>query len=666
MPARFRSAWRPNESPILFPVLLVVVAFASSGRAAPGADAPPYAPVIATESDEAQHALKRMRLPRGFEVRVFAAEPMLANPVTFCTDAQGRFYVAETFRHHAGVTDNRNHMDWLDDDLASRTVEDRVAMYRKHLGDRFATYTTEHERVRRIEDLDGDGRADRSTIFADGFHDAADGIGAGLLARGDRVWFACIPTLWLLRDTNQDGQAHERRALHTGYGVHVAFLGHDLHGLKMGPDGRLYFSIGDRGFHIETEGRTLSYPDTGAVLRCEPDGSGLEVFATGLRNPQELAFDEFGNLFTGDNNSDGGDRARWVHVVEGGDSGWRMGYQYITWPTRRGPWNLERLWTPEGAREAAYLIPPLANLADGPSGLTYYPGTGLTPEYQGHFFLADFRGSGLHSGVHAISVKPRGASFEVADSKEFVWSVLATDVDFGVDSALYISDWVEGWDKPGKGRLFKVTAAGQENDPQVAEVKRLLSEGMQQRDPKQLFALLGHADSRIRQEAQFALAERGESIAPDLVAMAQRGTEGLLARIHAIWALGQIARSDPTVLMSLIAQLDDENADIRAQVAKVFGDVRFKPALAQLTEVLADREPRVQFYAALAVGKTGTSAAIPAVCELLKANDNRDAYLRHAGVMALTGIHDRDATLAHADDESAAVRMGVLLALRRW
>ncbi len=404
---------------------------------------------------------------------------MLANPVAFCLDEKGVVYVAETFRLDAGVTDTRGHMDWLDDDLASRTVADRVAMYRKYLGAGFAGYSVEHERVRRLVDRDGDGRADDSTIFADGFNDPAAGIGAGVLARKGDVWYACIPWLWKLRDNDGDGRADRRELLHQGYGVHVGFLGHDLHGLRFGPDGRLYFSIGDRGFNVTTlDNRNLAVPDTGSVLRCNPDGTELEVFASGLRNPQELAFDEFGNLFTGDNNSDSGDKARWVHLVEGGDSGWRIGYQFIAGPVSRGPWNEEKLWYPAFDGQAAYIVPPVANIADGPSGLAYDPGVTLLPEaYRRHFFLVDFRGASGQSGIRSFALKPKGASFELADPKQFVWSTLATDVDFGPDGALYFCDWVEGWDKPNKGRLYRVLDPKRQSDPEGPRGARVAGPG---------------------------------------------------------------------------------------------------------------------------------------------------------------------------------------------
>ena len=244
----------------------------------------PYSPRVAAASDEAVRAIKRFRLPPGIECRPWA-EQLLANPVAFCFDERGHCYVAETFRLHAGVTDNRSHMNWLDDDLASRTVADRVALYRKHLKDKFKSYEVAHDRVRLLVDSTGKGAADKATVFADGFHNAADGLGSGVLARRGDVYYTCIPDLWLLRNTQGDGRADVRRSLATGFGVHVAFIGHDMHGLRMGPDGLLYFSIGDRGLNVKTkEGKQLFYPDTGAALRCEPDGSNLEVVHTGLRS----------------------------------------------------------------------------------------------------------------------------------------------------------------------------------------------------------------------------------------------------------------------------------------------------------------------------------------------------------------------------------------------
>lgn len=660
----------------------------------------PYAPKIAPASDEAQKAMAGFRVPAGLKLSLFAAEPLLANPVAFSIDERGRFFVAETFRLHAGVTDTRRHMNWLDDDLACRTVADRVAMYRKYLGAAFATYDVDHDRVRLIEDRDGDGRADSSTVFADGFHSAADGIGSGILARGRDVWYACIPDLWLLRDgdpknmdpknTNSkngdsnpsdskqpDGRAGSRRSLQTGYGVHVGFLGHDLHGLRMGPDGRLYFSIGDRGLRIETANRTLDYTDSGTVLRCNPDGSELEVFAFGLRNPQELAFDQYGNLFTGDNNSDGGDQARFVHVVEGGDSGWRIGYQFITKPVPRGPWNNEKLWHPQWDGQAAYLLPPIANVANGPSGLCYYPGTGLPPRYRDHFFLCDFRGSAVNSGVHALAVKPKGASFELADQHEFIWSILATDCDFGPDGGLYISDWVEGWDAPGKGRIHRLSDPALAGDAKVLEVKRLLAEGNANRSIEDLIKLLAHEDLRIRQEAQFelvarALADAAKKSEVAVVALAHTALTGKhqLARLHAIWGLGQIGRELPPALGLVTPLIDDADAEVRAQVVKVLGEGRFVAAFDKLLPRLSDDNPRVRFFAAMALGKLGRGEAIAPLIQLLRDNADADPYLRHAAVMGLVGIststgRDLAKLLAAVDDSSPAVRRGVLLVFRR-
>ncbi len=371
---------------------------------------PGYNPPLAKASDEGQKAIKQFRVPAGIETKLWAAEPLLANPVCFAFDEKGRCYVAETFRLHHGVTDNRNHMDWLDDDIANQSVADRVAMHRKWAKDKFsATYEKEHDRVRMIWDSADKGVADRASVFADGFHSAASGIGAGLLARHGNVYYTCIPDLWLLKDTSGDHKADIQESLATGFGVHVAFLGHDMHGLRVGPDGRVYFSIGDRGLNVTTkEGVHLFNPNSGAVLRCEPDGSNLEIVAVGLRNPQELAFDEYGNLFTCDNNSDSGDKARLVQIVQGGDSGWRMSYQYGTTMSNRGPFNAEKIWYMPNPDQPAFIVPPLAHIGDGPSGFCFNPGVSALPDnYARHFFLSDFRGSNGNSGVWSFALNRR-------------------------------------------------------------------------------------------------------------------------------------------------------------------------------------------------------------------------------------------------------------------
>ncbi len=376
-----------------------------------------YRPAIAAASDDAERAIATFRVPPGLKVDLYAAEPMVANPVAFCFDEKRRLFVAETFRQEKGVEDNRHHMDWLDDDLAAQTVEDRLAYFKKHLGASIADYTKEHDRVRLLEDRAGKGRIDTSTVFADGFNGILDGTGAGVLARRGDLLYTCIPSLWRLRDTKGTGHADEREQLHTGFGVRVAFRGHDMHGLVIGPDGKLYFSIGDRGLNVQLDGgKRLVNVESGSILRSNLDGTELEIIATGLRNPQELAFDDYGNLFTCDNNSDSGDKARWIYVVDGADYGWRMAYQYLA---DRGPYNREKLWYPHFDGQAAYIVPAVANVADGPSGLTYYPGVGLPEIYRGTFFLVDFRGGAVNSGIHAVRVRPRARALNWRGMKSF-------------------------------------------------------------------------------------------------------------------------------------------------------------------------------------------------------------------------------------------------------
>lgn len=625
----------------------------------------PYAPEVKAASEEADQAIERTIVHDGYRVELFAAEPHLANPVVFAIDSSMRFYVAETFRLHRGVTDMRSHMNWLDDELACRTVEDRVAMMRKHEGDRFEErYAREHERVKLVWDADGDGVADTSTVFADGFQDPADGIAAGVLPVGDDVYYACIPDLWVLRDEDGDGVSDSRRSLHTGWGVHIALLGHDMHGLQRGPDGRLYWSIGDRGFHVEHEGKVHAHHHAGAVLRSDLDGSNLEVYATGLRNPQELCFDDHGNLWTGDNNSDGGDRARWTYVLEGSEIGWRHAFQYIRYPNARGPWNAEKVWHPPHEGQPAYALPCVANFSDGPSGLAYYPGTGFGPEWRGHFFLCDFRGGPRNSGVHAFRVEPKGAGFELVDPKRFLWNCLPTDVDFGPDGNLYFSDWVNGWGMTGKGRLYRVTTDAHAEER--AEVGELLGGGMSRRGTGELAALLRHPNQRVRLEAQWALADRS---AAGVLLEAARDREAGLGRLHGLWGLGQVARTEPRraegIVRDLLGLHDEAEDEVRAQVMALLGDLRWRAAAPLALRRLSDGSARVRGMAAQALGRMGAADALGPLLEALAENQDTDPWLRHQLIWALVGLGDVEALAALVEDPRPPVRRGAVVALRR-
>ena len=698
-------------------VTVAVAAFFAWPTPAPEVAAVPPQPETLPKpapNPDAEQALAKVQIEKGLDVSLWAAEPLLANPVAFTLDDHGNAYVAETTRFKNGVPDTRSHMYWLDEDLAARTVADRQAMYKKH---NYTGFEKFDDQVRKVWDSNKDGKADHSSVFSDGYNQPADGLAAGVLARKGNVYLTNIPSLYKLTDADGDHKADGKPVLFTGFGVRAQFLGHDLHGLVMGPDGKLYFSIGDRGLHVETkEGTTLSNPDSGCVLRCEPDGAKLEIVHVGLRNPQELAFDDYGNLFTYDNNSDSGDKARWVQIVEGGDSGWRAGYQYGSLmhhdgvpQGNRGPWNTEGIWhvpTPEDP-SPAYIVPPLLHFGNGPAGLTHYPGVGLGDRYNDHFFACDFTSTPGSSKIWSLAVKPKGASFEVVDLHPFVQQMVPTDCEFGPDGAFYWSDWTGGWDPPGKGRIFRVADTEAMKKPVVAEAKALLEEGMAGRGVGELAKLLGYPHQRVRLEAQYELAGRDPKEAIPALAKVAMDSKEIIARLHAIWGLGMIdaimrqAKQMDFALWSdvhkaIADQIRDPDALVRAAAIRAMGNGAYDgtardndpfhvvAAMGSAKSLLTDDDARVRASAARAYGRTclqyqaffhaprdlSYTLAMP-LFDLLEANAGQDVYVRQAAVRGLASYHGTSENLftswrnVKGKYDTPAVRLGVVLALRK-
>ncbi|MBC2604922.1 DUF7133 domain-containing protein [Pelagicoccus albus] len=627
-------------------------------------DRVPY-PVIDDASEETALAVQQLKLPEGIEAKLWAAEPMLANPVAFDFDEQGRLFVTETYRYLTSVIDIRNYMDMVEEDLAFRSVEDRREGIEELFGEDARGFAIEGEILRLLEDRDRDGVADHSSIYADGFNTSVDGIASGVLARQGDVYFTNIPNLWKFDGIDEEGSAEQREKLLSGFGVHFGFTGHDLHGLILGPDGKLYFSIGDRGANVETkEGETIAYQDTGAVYRCNLDGTDLEIVHWGLRNPQELAFDEFGNLFTGDNDCDNGDYERLVLIAEGGDSGWRVGHQQAPLG-RGGVWISEGWWKTRFEGRTKFALPPISYVDDGPSGIAFHPGTGLSPEYEGHLFMTHFKGSIASSGITTYKLKPDGAWFELDEKKDFLSGILPTDVTFAPDGKFYVLDWVNGWPKSKKGRVYALANPNYLETPIVKQTQELIATGMSERPVNELGELLSHPNWNVRLEAQLELASRGETGIQILSAIATDESAGLRPRLHATWGLGIAAREESSLNATIVGLASSSDAEIRAQATKLIGDLEIGDQQELLVSHLQDESLRVRYFAAQSIGKLGIEEATPALLKAAEENADQDPYLSHAIVMGLVGSKNLYVMAENVTHESNAVRSAILLTYRR-
>ncbi len=617
-------------------------------------------------------------VPEGFTASLYASDTLLSNPVAISFDNQNRLYVAEAHRKNTGVWGVTFSRWWAMEDYQASTLSDRQSMY-----DRWAHIVSpeqlsrESEIVRIIEDRDGNGIADYSRIFANGFNDPLDGNAAGLLALDDTILLTCIPHLWSLSKP-ENGEAPSRKSLFNGFGVRVGVHGHDLHGLIQGPDGKIYFTVGDRGFDVTSlEGHRLHESHRGAVFRCQPDGTQLELFHNGLRNPQELAFNDYGDLFTVDNNMSGGDECRILHLLEGADSAWDATFQlsgHFRKETQREThskptWFTERLWAKPFPGQARWHNPAIAQLSRGPSGLAHYPGSGFPSSYKDTFFLADFVGSASTSKVLAFKLKPFGASYQLESSHEFVSDILATDLEFGTDGNLYASDWINGWNGTGTGRIWKIQAqATATGNRSTVHDQSVHQQKMNELTNKNLEQLLSHPDRRIRYRSQFELAKRGETGADIFIHQLEHPVHHL-AQIHALWGLAQQEeQSTPPshVLDALITSLKSPHPEVRAQAAKVSRLFSIQPdQRPSLIELLSDPNARVVYQAMMSVAVLKTSEARQPILDQLKKGTSEDPTIRHGAVTAMTALFTNEELAAFRGDENKWIRECAVLALRR-
>ena len=629
----------------------------------------------------------KVELAEGLDLSLWAPEQLLVDPVAIDLDPDGTMYVTSTTRNNMPL-DIRSHQDWMATVHTLRSMADLRAFYRKVMApansekNRWITdlnqdgsrdirdLTLMKERIYRIRDTDGDGRADQSQIAFEGFNEdpAFDILGGVLTQPGGDVIVGVPPGVYRLHDSNGDGVFDKRTTVAEGFNTHPAFGGHGVSGVTVGPDGRLYWEVGDIGLHVvDKAGKTWTLPNQGAVLRSELDGSGFEVFATGIRNLQEFSFDDRGNLISVDNDGDHqGEAERLVYLPFGSDSGWRSNWQYGKYTDARNNrynvWMREQYFKPRHEAQATHLLAPIENWHAGPSGMAYNPGTALSDAWANYFFVSSFPGAAPNARVYGFTLKPDGAGFKKDVEKVVTRGVLVVGMKIGPDGALYLTDWITGWDSKNNGRLWKLDTATGGGHPLRAEVKSLLGEDFANKPVDAVATLLRHADMRVRQKAQFDLVRRGD-VAPLLAAA--RSHDDLHARLHGLWGVAQLARREARHAAALTAFLTDTDGEIRAQAARLIGDVRYRGGAEALLPLLKDSEPRARFFAAEALGRLAHRPATAAIVAMLADNDGRDMYLQHTGAGALASIGDATALEQLSTHASRGVRLAAVVALRR-
>ena len=563
------------------------------------------------EKETAIPELDGLKVPEGFTIERAVDPGMISYPMFASFDGEGRLFVFES-------------------DGSSPTNQSMLKEPPYH--------------VRLLEDTDGDGKFDKSKIFADSLSFPKGGV-----FYNGSLYVTSSPDLLRLTDTNGDGVADKREVVLTGWVLNSngALLG----GPFLGPDGWLYMTDARRGFDITTKEGVNLKGNTARIWRCRPDGSGLESMAGGgFDNSIELAFMPSGETvgtMTYFIEPQAGLRDAIMHWVEGG-----------TYPKNNPVIEKDKFIL------TGDLMPVMNKMARvAPSGIMRYRGNTMGKEYQGSLFSAEFN----TGRIMRHKVIADGATYKTAD-EPFVTSNVQdmhlTDVLEDADGSMLIVN-TGGWfilgcplsrvaklDVPGGIYRIRKTGAAKVNDPWGTQLnlKSMAVPALvaATKDPR--IAVRDHAIELLISKAEAA-------VLPIKNSLLKSASEEM--RAAGIFALSRIGT--PNAMIGVRSGLIDPSAVVRTSAARALGLAKDKLSVDKLMELVQKDRFAVRRQAATALGQIGDKRAVSA---LLKASAiNNDRFEEHALIYALIKLNDAGLLQAALNNPSANVKRTALIAL---